>query len=247
MTTPLRERIDGEVTVLEDENTVAQATAAWLRDASNARVRSGGRFAIALAGGSIAEQVHAALAGEPWRSEIDWDAWDVYFGDERACPPDDEASNYRMARVSLLDHVPVAPQNVHRMPAEQPDLDAAAEDYARLLAQSLPQGPSGAPRLDCILLGLGENGHTASLFPGTRALQMSDTWVTRGRADYAPFDRMTMTLPTLNAAALVAFCVTGSSKHAALQHTADGSAVAARVRPANGSLHWFLDRAAAGG
>ena len=241
----IAERLPGEVSVHDDPVTVAQAVAAWVQAVSMACVRRTRRFTIALAGGDIAAQVHHALAEEPWRSEIEWDAWHVYFGDERAVSPDDESSNYHMACETLLDHVPVNPELVHRMPADAPDLDAAAAEYARLLAAQLPAGALGAPRLDCILLGIGENGHTASLFPGTDAADVADAWATRGRADYKPYDRMTLTLPCINAAAAVAFCVTGSSKREALQHVIDGTAVAARVRPRDGALRWFLDSAAA--
>src|SRR4029077_2184862 len=108
-------------------------------------------------------------------------------------------SNYRMARETLLEHVPIESDRVHRMHGDADDLDAAALDYSQLLERALPQAATGAPRLDCLLLGLGENGHTASLFPNTPALEVIDRWATRGRADYAPFDRITLTFPAINA------------------------------------------------
>ena len=132
------------------------------------------------------------------------------------------------------------------MSGERPDLDAAAIEYSALLAGSLPSGPGGAPRLDVILLGLGENGHTASLFPGTPALGVTDRWATRGLADYEPFDRITLTYPAINAAAAVAFMVTGAGKDEALLATARGDVPASRVRPTDGTLTWFLDAVAAG-
>jgi 6-phosphogluconolactonase len=132
------------------------------------------------------------------------------------------------------------------MEAERPDLDAAATEYSALLAATLPPGPGGAPRLDCILLGLGTDGHTASLFPGTPALDVVDAWATRGRADYPPYDRITVTFPLINGGAAVAFLVSGESKRPALAGVAAGSVPAARVRPTHGELHWFLDHAAAG-
>ena len=132
------------------------------------------------------------------------------------------------------------------MEAERADLDAAAAEYSALLASSLPAGAGGAPRLDCVLLGLGENGHTASLFPGTKALEVRDAWATRGLADYAPYDRMTLTFPTLNAAAGILFMATGENKREALRATAHGDVPASRVQPIDGSLLWLLDSAAAG-
>jgi 6-phosphogluconolactonase len=168
----------------------------------------------------------------------------VYFADERACPPDDPASNYSFAETTLLTHVPIDPSRVHRMQAERSDLDAAAAEYSDLLATSLP-ADTGVPRLDLVLLGLGENGHTASLFPGTPALDVTDRWATRGLADYAPFDRITLTYPIINAAVAVGFMVTGAAKHEALAATARGEVPASHIRPTDGMLAWFLDAAAA--
>ena len=115
-----------------------------------------------------------------------------------------------------------------------------------MLASTCQSAVSGsAPRLDCVLLGLGDNGHTASLFPGDPALQVRDRWAVRSRADYAPFDRITVTYPVLNAAAHVAFLVTGPTKGEALRGVAEGSVPAAGVRPPDGELRWFMDRVAA--
>ena len=236
----------GETHVVPDSATVADVAAAWLEQCSLAATTQRGTFSIALAGGSTPRALYRLLAGDAWCRRFAWRSWRVFFGDERACAPDDVASNYRMARDMLLAHVAIAAQHVHRMEAERADLDAAAADYSALLASSLRAGPGGAPRLDCVLLGLGENGHVASLFPGTKALDVRDAWATRGLADYAPFDRITLTLPTLNAAANVLFMVTGSSKREALRATAKGSVPASHVRPADGSLLWLLDAAAAG-
>jgi 6-phosphogluconolactonase len=171
----------------------------------------------------------------------------VYFGDERACPPDDPSSNYRMARQALLDLVPIAPERIHRMEGERSDLDAAAAEYSAVLqATCPPAAASAAPLLDCILLGLGEDGHTASLFPGEPVLEVFDRWAARARADYAPYDRITLTYPVLNAAAHVAFLVTGAAKGGALRGVVQGTVPAGGVHPAQGELRWFLDAAAAG-
>jgi 6-phosphogluconolactonase len=238
--------LNGDVAVYETPEQLAGAAVDLVAGAAREAVDARGEFSIALAGGTTPRLLYQALARPPWRDAMPWPAWRVYFGDERACPPDDESSNYRMAHEALLDHVPIAAAQVHRMPGDAADLDAAAGNYAAMLEQRLPRGPGGAPRLDCVLLGLGENGHTASLFPGTPALLVRDRWVVRGRADYPPFDRLTLTYPALNAAALVMFLVTGHAKRDAIRATAAGQTPAARVLPLDGTLRWLLDRAAAG-
>jgi 6-phosphogluconolactonase len=239
-------RLPGELEVVADAGALAERGAEWVAEQAAAAITSRGEFSIALAGGSTPKALYQLLARPPYRERLDWSRWSVYFGDERASPPDDPESNYRMARETLLDHVPIPPGRVHRMEAERPDLDAAAAEYSSLLEATLPLGPGGAPRLDCILLGIGADGHTASLFPGTPALEVVDAWATRGLATYEPYDRITVTFPLINGGAAVAFLVAGESKRAALAGVVAGSVPAARVRPTHGELRWFLDRAAAG-
>jgi 6-phosphogluconolactonase len=238
-------RLRGDVIIRDDGVGVAEAAADWIVDLSRRRIDETGAFTIALSGGGTPRQLYQALAAAPRRDRVGWDRWAVYFGDERACPPDDPRSNYRMASEAMLNKVPIPVSRIHRMQAEAADLDTAADEYASLMAETLPAGPQGAPRLDCVLLGLGENGHTASLFPGTPAIEVRDRWVCRGRADYEPYDRITLTYPTLNAAAHVAYLVTGSTKAEALRGVINGTVPAAGVRPLEGELHWYLDAAAA--
>ena len=242
--------LHGDVRVLTDSGAMADAAAALLADAAAASCAARGRFDIALSGGTTPIALFDRLAAAPHRDGIDWPVWAVYFSDERAVPPDDPESNYRLVHDHLLTRVPIDPERVRRMPADHADLDVAADEYAVTLHGDLrpgPAGPTGAPRLDCIVLGLGANGHTASLFPGTPALEVDDRWVTRGRADYAPFDRLTLTYPSINAAALVVFLVSGADKARALRATATGTAPAAGVQPSDGELIWLLDAAAAAG
>jgi 6-phosphogluconolactonase len=242
MTPPL----PGTVEVSPDAAALAERAAAWVVETQAAAIASRGAFTIALAGGSTPRALYQRLASAPHRDRLDWPRWHVYFGDERACPPDHPESNFRLARETLLDQVPIPSAQVHRMEAERPDLDAAAAEYSVLLEATLPTGPAGAPRLDCILLGIGTDGHTASLFPGTPALDVVDAWATRGLATYEPYDRITVTFPLINGGASVAFLVSGESKRAALAGVVAGTVPAARVRPTHGELRWFLDRAAAG-
>jgi 6-phosphogluconolactonase len=238
--------LQGTLRVAADAAAVASDASRWLADASCHTRTTPARFSIALSGGSTPRAMYQTLAAAPYRAALDWAQWEVFFIDERACPPDDPRSNYRLAAETLLDHVDVDSGRVHRMRAENPDIDAAAAEYSQLLAATLPSGPGGAPRLDTVLLGLGENGHVASLFPGTPALDVVDAWATRGVADYQPFDRITLTFPTINAAAQVAFLVVGAAKGEALRNTVAGTVPAARVSPVDGELLWFLDESAAG-
>lgn len=230
-------QLPGDVRVLTDPIAVAGAAAHWITESCC----TDGTFRIAATGGTTPHFLYEALASSTFRTSIDWHSWHVFFGDERAVPPDDAESNYRLVVDTLLSKVPVPRGQVHRMEAERSDLDAAAADYAQLLEAEC----GGPPRLDLILLGVGADGHTASLFPGTPALDVDDRWVARGTASSAPIDRLTLTLPVLNAAARVAFLVTGGAKVDALRGVVEGTVPAARVRPTSGQLVWFLDSAAA--
>jgi 6-phosphogluconolactonase len=230
--------LPGTVRVLTDPIAVAAAVAQWVSEQS---ARSN-PFRIALSGGSTPRFLYEALASSTFKAGIEWSRWHVYFSDERAVPADHPDSNYRLVYDTLLSRAPIPAAQVRRIEADGPDLDAAAAAYSRLLEADCGR----PPRLDVVLLGIGADGHTASLFPGTPALDVADAWATRGRADFEPFDRITLTFPAINAAAHVAFLVTGSEKGDALRGVVDGSVPAARVRPAGGELLWFLDAAAAG-
>lgn len=238
-----RTGLPGRVTVAADLPGVALAAARWLLAASSARTDAGGEAHVALPGGSTPAAMYDLLSG-PLRAEARWDRWHVWFGDERAVSPDDEHSNFHLADRRLLSRVPVRRELVHRIEAERPDLDAVAAAYSSLLAEVVPTGAHG-PRLDAVLLGLGENGHTASLFPGDPSLEVTDALAARSRADYWPYDRVTLTFPALNAGAAVAFALAGASKAGALRGVVDGTVPAARVRPLSGELDWFIDEAAA--
>jgi 6-phosphogluconolactonase len=229
--------LPGRVRVSTDPIGLAATVATWLVD----RSRESERFGIALAGGTTPRFLYEALATSAFRGAIDWGRWHVFFGDERAVGPDDPASNYRLAHDTLLVKVAVPEAQVHRMEAERSDLDAAAAEYSALLERER----GAPPRLDVVLLGLGTNGHTASLFPGTPSLDVVDAWAARGVADYDPVDRITLTLPAINAAAHVAFLVTGGNKAEALRGVTRGTVPAGSVHPDDGDLTWFLDESAA--
>jgi 6-phosphogluconolactonase len=204
-----------------------------------------GRFAVVLAGGSTPKATYEALARD-YAGELDWSKVHVFFGDERTVPPDHEDSNYRIAHEALLSRVPIG--SIHRMRGELLPTEAAAayEEQQREFF-----GSDGVPAFDLILLGMGEDGHTASLFPETSALDVADRWVVANPVLKLETTRLTLTIPVLNAARTVIFLVAGESKAEALREILEGDAdprayPAKFVRPENGDLTWMVDRAAAG-
>jgi 6-phosphogluconolactonase len=230
-------QLPGGARVNTDPIAVAAASAQWISE----KCDGGSTFSIAFSGGGTPRFLYEALASSTFRESIEWARWHVLFADERAVPPDHPQSNYRLVHDSLLSRVAVPHDQVHRMEAERPDLDTAAEEYSQLLEAEC----GNPPRLDVILLGLGADGHTASLFAGSVALDVDSVWATRGQAPSQPINRITLTLPVLNAAAQVAFLVTGPNKGEALRGVIDGTVPAARVRPKDGEIVWFLDDPAA--
>lgn len=206
-----------------------------------------GRFVVALSGGSTPKVLLRLLAMPPYRDTLDWSRIHVAWGDERCVPPDDAQSNYRMAREALLAHVPIPAGNVHRMPAENPDHEAAANDYAATLRTLFGDA---APRFDLIHLGLGTEGHTASLFPGSPALEERERWVAAPFVEKLDAYRITLTPPVLNAAREVQFLAAGKDKAAIVRDILHAphnptELPAQIVAPTDGRLVWLLDAAAA--
>ncbi|HEX9246105.1 MAG TPA: 6-phosphogluconolactonase, partial [bacterium] len=187
-----------EVLVVPDLSAAAAAAAERIARRCEQAAASRGECAIALSGGETPRALYARLAADPFRRRIPWPRIRVFWGDERGVPPDDPRSNYRMAREMLLDAVPVPADRIHRMPAERPDREAAAEAYAALLRAHLPQTADGWPRLDLVLLGLGDDAHTASLFPHAPALRETRRAVLAVDAPHLGMTRMTLTPPVLN-------------------------------------------------
>jgi len=221
--------------VIEEAGVLSDAAAEWVAAAIEEDIRERGRCAVALAGGHTPRPVYERLAREPLAQRIRWADLHVFFGDERAVPPDDPASNYLMAATALLRRVPIPAAQVHRLEAERPDRDAAARDYDRLLPD----------RLDLLLLGMGADGHTASLFPGSDALDERVRRVLPVTAPAQPAQRTTVTPPVLAAARRVAVLAAGADKAAAVARALHGP-LAPRDLPVQLALGgvWFLDRAA---
>jgi 6-phosphogluconolactonase len=231
--------------VYETPEELAEAAARDFAARAEEAIDALGRFAVVLAGGSTPKATHEALARD-YSGRLDWGRVHVFFGDERTVPPDHEDSNYRMAHEALLSRVPVG--SVHRMRGELPPAEAAAA-YEEELREFF--GPDGVPAFDLILLGLGEDGHTASLFPETSALDVTDRWVVANPVLKLEATRLTLTIPVINAARAVAFLVAGEGKAKALKEILEGDAdpreyPAKFIRPEGGDLTWMVDRAAAG-
>ena len=231
-----------KVLVYEDKADLAEAAARDLARRAGEAIDERGRFAVALAGGSTPRATYELLARD-YTEEIEWGRVHVFFGDERAVPPDHEDSNYRMAKEDLLDHVPIG--SVHRMRGELPPEEAAA-DYEEKLRSFFGEG---TPRFDLIMLGIGGDGHTASLFPETAALEVADRLTVANPVLKLETTRLTLTVPVINAARAVTFLVAGDDKAEALREILDGDAdprayPAKLVRP-GGDLTWMVDRAAA--
>jgi 6-phosphogluconolactonase len=226
-----------------------QAAAEEVLRAATDAVEQRGRFTIALSGGSTPKNLYTLIAANA-SSSLPWERMFFFWGDERHVPPDDPDSNYRMAKEALLSKIPLPPANIFPVPADNPDAAAAAEAYEQTLRKFFALAPGEIPRFDLILLGMGPDGHTASLFPETPALQEKERLVVANWVEKLKTSRITFTLPVLNAARGVAFLVSGIDKAAVLHEVLEGNAPPEKypsklVRPHDGKLIWFVDRAAA--
>jgi 6-phosphogluconolactonase len=237
-----------EIRVLPDPTGAAEAAAREVVAAAGDSLRDHGAFRPAFSGGSTPRLLFQALAGAEFRPLVDWTRSRIFFVDERCVPPDDRRSNYRLARENLLDPLGIPPGNVFRMRGEDDPADGA-RTYEELLRKEFSDDP---PRLDFVLLGLGPDGHTASLFPGTAALAETDRPVVANHVPKLGEWRITLTLPVLNAARRAVFLVVGEEKRdvvAAVLRAEGGhpKLPASLVRPTDGSLIWIVDEAAAAG
>ena len=239
--------IESTLTVLESADRVAERAAELFAQSAADAIRDRGQFVVALAGGSTPEMAYRVLATTPG---IEWDKVVVFVGDERMVPTDDPRSNLGMARRVLFDRVPIPASNVFSVAVEGNSPDAAARLYADAIAATVGAPVTGpAPRFDLIYLGVGDDGHTASLFPRKPALDEQSAWVVASPPGELPppVDRVTLTFPVLNAARRVAFLVTGPKKARILSEVLGGRDYpATRVRPTAGELIWLADRDAAG-
>lgn len=241
------------ITVYPDHASLIAGATDLIVELAAKAIAERGRFTLALSGGSTPRPVYARLATEDFRDRIDWPKVQIFFGDERCVPPDNPQSNYHMVRTALLDQVPVRPGNIHRIRGEEAPEKAAADYTGTLQHQfggDIAFGGSPPEGFDLILLGMGDNGHTASLFPGLAAVTETVRWVMALYVEVAGMWRVTMTPVIINAARQVVFLVSGTEKAEMLQRVLEGPYQPAVlpsqiIKPVSGGLHWLLDAPAA--
>jgi 6-phosphogluconolactonase len=229
------------VTIAENPERLAEQAAEFLVEA----LSTGGRRSVCLSGGSTPKRLYELLASPAYRDQVPWDRVHWFWGDERFVPPDHPDSNYGMTRRAMLAVAPVPPGHVHPVPTTLGTPEEAAAAYERTLKDYYGRAEldPGQPLFDVTLLGLGEDGHTASLFPGVAALDEEDRW-TAAVVGAKPEPRISLTLPALESSRHVVFLVAGKAKFPVLQRLDQGEDLpAGRVRPI-GTLHWMMDRSA---
>jgi 6-phosphogluconolactonase len=235
------------IRIFDDPEALSQGAAEFYIDKARDAAAARGRFSVALSGGRTPRRTYETLARPPFRDRVDWARAHIFWGDERCVDPEDPRSNARLANEALLRHVPVPAGQVHPMDC-LPDPREAARRYEALLKNFFA---GGEPRFDLILLGLGENGHTASLFPGAAVLTEAERWVAEVYLAEQDLHRLTLTAPFINRAAAVVFLVAGAAKAAVVREVIAGPRDPRRlpaqlIQPEPGELHWLLDKGAAG-
>ena len=223
------------------------AAADYIANVAQESIASHGHFTLALSGGSTPKKLYGLLATEPYRSQIDWEKVQIFWSDERCVPPDDTESNYHLAQEVMLSKLPLSPNQIHRMPADEADRNAASEKYSQEMQNVFGEV---LPHFDLIQLGMGPEGHTASLFPHQPSLHEKQRQVIPVIVPKPPPPRLTFTPPILNAARHILFLVTGTEKADAVQAVLQGDYQpdeypAQIVQPPQGEVTWMLDNPAA--
>ncbi len=234
------------IKVYPDLEALSQAAAALLVEQANQAVAARGRFCVALSGGGTPRRTYELLAAPPFKEQAPWHGVHIFWGDERCVPLNDPRSNARMAKEAWLDHVPIPESQIHPLDCAQAPAEAARQ-YEAHLRQFFAGRP---PRLDLVFLGLGDNGHTASLFPGTPVLKETERWAAEVYVAEQDLYRVTLTAPFINQAALIAFLVAGEAKAGVLKEVLQGPRDPERlpaqlIQPQNGKLLWLTDLKAA--
>ncbi len=242
-----------EIQVLSEPQELSRAAADEFVRLSGEAVKARGLFAVALAGGSTPKMLYSLLVSDAYRGRVPWEKIHFFWGDERHVAPDHKDSNFRMAQETMLSRVSVPAANVHRVKSENPDARKAAEEYEKELRDFFTAHKllaNGLPRFDLVLLGMGPDGHTASLFPGTHAVRERERWVAAPWVDKFHTYRITLTPPVINNAACILFFVSGNEKAETLRAVLEGAEESDRypsqtIQPASGTLRWLVDGAAA--
>jgi 6-phosphogluconolactonase len=242
--------VQREVKILSDGQAIARYAAEEFIRAAAVAVAEKGSFDLTLAGGSTPKALYSLLADSSLRSRVPWDKMNVFFGDERHVGPDHAESNFRMANETLISKSPLKPAQVHRISGEYQDTELAAQEYEQRIRGHFGLREAEYPRFDLMLLGMGDEGHTLSLFPGTKALHAPGRLVVRNWVGKLYSDRITLTADVTQHAAKIIFMVTGGDKARALKAVLEGpfepeQLPAQSVQPKNGSVLWLVDNGAA--
>jgi 6-phosphogluconolactonase len=239
-----------EIVGFPDAEAVARHAASEFVQRAKQAIWDRGVFRVALAGGSTPRRTYELLATKEFASRVEWTSVQIFFGDERAVAPDHPESNFHTAHEALLDTVPLHTSQIHRMAGERGDLAQSAREYEAELSRSFAlKREQGFPSFDLVMLGMGKDGHTASLFPFTTALGEKSAWVVKNEVPQLGTDRLTLTAPVLNAARCVMFLVAGADKAVSLERVLEGprneiELPSQLISPA-GDLLWLIDEAAA--
>jgi 6-phosphogluconolactonase len=242
------ENIKPDVRVFGDLASLSEAAALLFIDSSARAITDRGRFLVALSGGNTSLKLYELLAQSPYREQVDWPSVHAFWGDERCVPPEDLENNYRQVHDVLLSRVPIPSENIHRVPSDL-EPEAAALNYALILKQ-FASPPLDWPRFDLVLLGMGEDGHTASLFPGSEVSVSTPTSAVTAQYQNRPARRVTLTPIVFNAARRIIFLISGGSKSETLAGVLYGEYYpeqlpAQRIHPMDGELIWLVDQSAA--
>ena len=237
-----------ELHVFKEPDELSHAVAKWMADVIASTLKKSNRFTIALSGGSTPRLLHKILAADPYKEQIDWSKLHIFWGDERDVPFEDDRNNAKMAYDTLLNFVPVPPSQVHVMRTDIPAAESAQE-YEKILHTYFD---GAATSFDLVLLGMGDDGHTLSLFPGTAAVHEEKAWAIAYYLKAQDMSRITLTKTIVNRSARVAFMTTGTGKAHALKEVLKGDYnpdlyPSQEIKPVTGELHWFVDEAAASG
>jgi 6-phosphogluconolactonase len=243
--------VEREIRVLNDGAAIAKRAAQEFVESAISAVREKGSFNVALAGGSTPKALYGLLVTDAARSQVPWDKMHLFFGDERHVAPDHSDSNFRMATEAMISKSPLKPEQVTRIKGEYPATERAALEYEKALREYFKLKDGEYPRFDLLLVGMGSEGHTLSLFPGTKALHAEGRAVVRNWVGKLYTERITLTAPAASNAARILFMVTGADKALALKAVLEGpyepeQLPAQLLQPKNGKLLWLVDTAAGG-